>query len=167
MGVVSRTTGVVRFGLVSNMVVALVALYLAVRAGGETQLGPARTDDLPYGDLVSLNRTGALLWLGAAVVALAGLLLGISPAGRSAAKAAPSQGPRVLCLVSSGLWLGLALVAAVVVLSEGDLWGMSRPGDVAVALGLALTGALAGTEAPVNRGAHRAAGGPPTGRSTD
>lgn len=164
----SRTTGVVRFGLVSNMVVALVALYLAVRAGGETQLGPARTDDLPYGDLVSLNRTGALLWLGAAVVALAGLLLGIWPAGRSAAKgAASSQGPQVLCLVSSGLWLGLALVAAVVVISEGDLWGMSRPGDVAVALGLALTGVLAGTEASVNRGAHRPAEGPPAGGSTD
>ena len=117
-----------RYAMVLNVVTVALAGYFLARGGSGVRLGPARTDDLPYGDLISLDRNGALLWL------LAGIL--------GVANTAVAFG--ALRVFAAGSWLALTVVSAVAVVTEGDALGMSRPGDIAVCLGLALTALLAG-----------------------
>jgi hypothetical protein len=139
--VIRRLDTATRIGVVANATVAATALWFAVRTGGGPRLGPARTDDLPYGDLISLSRSGSLVWLAVAVAGLAGLVLGL----------------RAVVLIAGGMWLLLAVVGAAVVIGDGDLFGMSRPGDIAVALGLAATAVVAGLPPTAAAGgaAHR------------
>lgn len=119
-------TRIDRFGLVANVVAIAVSGYFLARGDSGTRLGPARTDDLPYGDLVTLDRNGALLWL------LAGAL-GVLSAIVTA---------RALQVLAAGSWFALAVLGATVVVTEADALGMSRPGDIAVCLGLSLSALL-------------------------
>lgn len=116
-----------RFVILANLIALAVSVYFLARGGSGTRLGPARTDDLPYGDLITLSRSGAWLWLGAAVV---GVASGLRPL-------------RALQMLAAACWSGLAVLGAVVVVTEGDALGMSRPGDVAICLGLALSSLVA------------------------
>ncbi len=115
---------------VANLLTGLAALYLAVRAGDGAVLGPARTDDLPYGDLLRLDRTGALVWL---------LVAGVGVAAAVTAQ-------RVVLLMSAGLWAAVSAVVLVVVVTNGTFWGASRPSDLALSSGLALSAAVAWLE---------------------
>jgi hypothetical protein len=128
--VIGRLDSAGRVGVVAHGIAGLVALWFAASTSGGTRLGPARTDDLPYGDLITLNRSGALVWLAVAAIGLAGLLLGL----------------RAVRLITAGMWLLLAVVCAAVVIGDGELFGMSRPGDIAVVLGLAATLVVAGLQ---------------------
>lgn len=123
-----------RFGLIANGLTAAVALWFLVRSVDGTQTGPARTDDLPYGDLLTLNRTGAAIWLVVALLGCAAAVTAIRP----------------LRLASAGLWAVLAVVGFVVVAADSGFLGMGRPGVISVSLGLALTGVV--TSLPVVTG---------------
>ena len=125
--------------LAANAVVAAASIYLAVAASDGARLGLARSDDLPYGELVRLDRTGAVIWL---VVAIVGIV-------------AAYTAHRPLLILSAGLWTVLTLTAAVVVIGQGNLWGLTRPGDVALSLGLALSAAVGWLDLPVGPGSIR------------
>jgi hypothetical protein len=127
---IARFDRALRLGVVAHALTALAALWFVARSGGETMLGPARTDDLPYGDLLTLNRSGALVWLAVAMIGLGGLVLGLRP----------------VRLVTGGMWLLLSVVGMAVVIDHGDLFGMTRPGDVALTLGLAATAVVTGLQ---------------------
>lgn len=122
----TRRDDIDRFGAVANVLAAAVAAFFLARGGSGTMLGPARTDDLPYGDLLTLDRTGAILWLIAALVGLGNAVIG----------------GRALRASAAAAWLGLAAIAMVTVVADGDALGMSRPGGVALSLGLGLTALL-------------------------
>ncbi|MFN0026805.1 MAG: hypothetical protein ACKV2O_06405 [Acidimicrobiales bacterium] len=117
-----------RYAVVLNVVAVALAGYFLARGGSGVRLGPARTDDLPYGDLITLDRNGALLWLLAASVGVANTVVAA----------------RVLRVLAAGSWLVLAVVGAVVATTEGDTLGMSRPSDIALCLGLGLTALVVG-----------------------
>ena len=142
---IGRLDSAGRVGVVAHGIAGLVALWFAASTSGGTRLGPARTDDLPYGDLITLNRSGALVWLAVAAIGLAGLLLGL----------------RAVRLITAGMWLLLAVVCAAVVIGDGELFGMSRPGDIAVALGMAATSVVAGLQpAPSSSSTSKPASSP-------
>lgn len=115
-----------RLVIVANGVALAVGLWFAARAGGRIMLGPARTDDLPYGDLLTLSRPGALLW---SALAVAGVAAGVS-------------GRLRVAFAAGAAWAGLAVIAFVQVAIDGALFGMSRPGGSAAALALALATGL-------------------------
>jgi hypothetical protein len=117
----------------ANAVALAAGVWFAIQAGGRTMLGPARTDDLPYGDLLTMTRPGAVVW---SLIAVAGLAVGLAPR-RSAA------------LAVGVAWATVAGASAVVVVSEGSLFGYSRPGVIAAASALALVSAIAGSVAAV------------------
>ncbi len=111
-----------RLVVIANALSLLVGVSFAVRAGSTSLLGPARSDDLPYGDLLTLSRNGALVWI---VLSAVGVVAGITDRLR-------------LALAGGAAWAVLSLVAFVVVAVEADLLGLARPGGSAAALALAL-----------------------------
>lgn len=118
-----------RISLVGHGVAAVISLVLVFRAGSESALGLARSDDLPYGDLISLNRSGAVVWL---VLALAGI-------------AAAVLGHRLVARGVAAAWLVLAAIAFIDVVADQGLLGMDRPGTTAAAGALALVAAAMAT----------------------
>lgn len=115
-----------RFGVVANTAALLIGLVLAVNTGSGTSRGFAESDDLPYGDLVALDRSGALVWT---LLAAAGL-------------AASQRANTTIRRLAGVAWAGLAVLAAAVVVAEGDLLGLVRPGTAAAAAALALATAV-------------------------
>jgi len=131
-----------RFVTICNGLALLVAVWFVARAGSTSILGPARTDDLPYGDLLRLNRSSAVVY---SVLAVAGLAAGLS-------------GRRPVALVVGALWGVLGAVAFLVVATGSDTLGLTRPGDSAAALALALC-----TAVPAVAGLDERAAGPAAG----
>lgn len=117
-----RHTIVDRYGLVVNVLAAAAAAYFLARGASGVRLGPARTDDLPYGDLITLDRNGALLWLIAGLVGVCNAFFA----------------HRALRALAAAGWLALAAIGATVVIAGGDTLGMKRPGGIAVCLGLGI-----------------------------
>lgn len=115
-----------RFVAVANGVALAVGLWFAVRSGTTGLLGPAQSDDLPYGNLLTLSRPGALLW---SVLAIAGLLAALT-------------GRLPVAIVTGAAWAALSLTAFVVVVTDTDFLGLARPGGAAAALALALATGL-------------------------
>ena len=56
-------------------------------------------------------------------------------------------------LAGAALWAILAVIGFVVIVTESDTLGMSRPGDIAVALGLAVLSPSAGADDATERAA--------------
>ena len=118
-----------RMVLVANAVAALLGVWFLLRSNAlAATAGPARSDDLPYGDLLAMSHSGAVLWL---VVAGAGV-------------AAAVLNRRVIALAVGAAWAVLAVVAFIIAVTESDTLGFSRPGNAAAALSLAMITAVAG-----------------------
>lgn len=101
----------------------ILSVWMLTQTSGSTSVrGPIKSDDLPWGDLVTLNQAGAIVFTIAAGLTLAAGLAGL----------------RVLLLASAGAWTILTVVVGVVVATQGSFLGASRPGTVAIALAMAL-----------------------------
>lgn len=131
-----------RLGLAASLAVAALGVFFAIRAnGGDAYRGPARTDDLPYGDLVTLDASGGVVFA----------ILGVLGA------AATWVGRRELLLATSAAWAVLAAVCFAVAVTSSNLLGAARPGTAAVASAVAL---ILGLPALVRAdGPHRAVDG--------
>lgn len=112
-----------RLGLAASLAVAALGVFFAIRAnGGDAYRGPARTDDLPYGDLITLDALGGVVF-----AVLGGLSVAAAWVGR-----------RELLLVTAAAWAVLAALCFAVAVTSSNLLGAARPGTTAVAFALGL-----------------------------
>lgn len=125
----SPLTPLRRIALVGHSAAALLGLVLTFRATSGSAVGLARSDDLPYGDLISLNRAGGVVWL---VVALVGI-------------AAALVGHRLIARIVAAIWVVITFLAVIDVLASKAILGMDRAGTIAAALALALVSAAMAT----------------------